>query len=84
MIGFPNGYVLTYQPPVSEDAPPRPPAESDQYCPTAGCDTAWWGPESCWVCGAEGVSRAALPESDRKVWMWSNQFRPSTEGDLPV
>lgn len=83
MIGFPG--FLVPAPAVTDDAPiPPPPAESEHYCPTPGCDSSWWGPEPCWMCGAEGVSRAALPEADRKAWPWTNQFRPPTEGDPPV
>lgn len=83
MIGFPYGFTVTYQAAPDADPPALSP-HSDHYCPRPGCDTSWWGPEPCWVCGTEGVARAALPEPDRKVWMWTNQFRPSFEGDPPA
>lgn len=76
--------VIAPLPPVAEVPPPV--AESEHYCPTPGCDSSWWGPEPCWLCGAEGVARAALPEGDRKTWPWVNQFSPprNCEGDPPA
>jgi hypothetical protein len=74
MSGIPAGFAYA---PAVDDAPIEPPpAESEHYCPTPGCDASWWGPELCWVCGAEGVQRFALPESDRKTWMWTDQSAP--------
>jgi hypothetical protein len=63
--------------PAVEDAAPQ---ESEHYCPTPGCDSSWWGPAPCWVCGVEGVARAALPEPDRKAWLWTNGFNSTAQG----
>lgn len=60
--------------------PPHP--HSEHHCPT--CDISWWGPDSCWLCDGEGVSRAALDKDLRLTWAWANQFRPPTEGDPPA
>ena len=82
-MSYSRGWPFLLPQPAEEPKPPTI-ADSEHYCPTPDCDSSWWGPAPCWLCGAEGISRIELPAGARVTWQWTNQYRQPAEGEVPA